>query len=128
MMPEIALPGQRQNRRNDQAQIHRVALRQDYYTTSRGQDYSLRLSDHLGKVEGECGRWRGRGRTFHASAFALEFEEFSQAHSGSMPDFPSLTEQIDFENVCDAIPNPGTRSNLEGLGLFVVLWVHGTPL
>ena len=44
-----------------------------------------------------------------------------------MSDLPSLTEQIDLEHIRDAIPNPGARSNLEGLALFIVFGVHGAP-
>ena len=45
-----------------------------------------------------------------------------------MPDLPSLTEQIHFEYVRDTIPDPGARSDLEGLGLFAVFGVYGTSL
>ena len=45
-----------------------------------------------------------------------------------MPNLPSLTEQINLEHIRDAIPNPGARSNLEGLGLFIVFGVDGTSL
>lgn len=43
-----------------------------------------------------------------------------------MSDLPSLTKEIHFEYIRDAVPNPGTRSDLEGLGLFIIFGVYGT--
>jgi hypothetical protein len=45
-----------------------------------------------------------------------------------MPNLPSLAEQVDLEDSCDTIPNPGPRSNLEGLRLFIILGVDGASL
>lgn len=45
-----------------------------------------------------------------------------------MPDLPSLTEQIDLEYVLDSVPDPGARSDLEGLGLFIAFRIYSASL
>jgi hypothetical protein len=70
----------------------------------------------------------GTRPALHASGLALEFEEFSQTHGSPVPNLPGLAEEIHLEYIRDTVPNPGTRSDLKGLGLFIIFWVYGTSL
>lgn len=67
----------------------------------------------------------GTGPALHASGLALKFEEFSQTHGSPVPDLPGLTKEIHLEYIRDAVPNPGTRSDLKGLRLFIIFGVYG---